>query len=66
MAKANEQKALRAVKDAQTKFEREQAKTQESRRKAFAAAQEAGLSLRQIGEAVGLHHTRVLQIIRGE
>jgi hypothetical protein len=66
MAKGNEQKALRAVKDAQAKFEREQAKAQDSRRKAFAAAQEAGLSLRQIGEAVGLHHTRVLQIIRGE
>jgi hypothetical protein len=66
MAKANEQKALRAVKDAQAKFEREQAKAQASRRKAFTAAQEAGLSLRQIGDAVDLHHTRVLQIIRGE
>ena len=66
MAKANEQRALRAVKDAHAKFEREQAKAQESRRKAFAAAQEAGLSLRQIGEAVGLHHTRVSQIIRGK
>ena len=43
MAKANDQKALRAVKDAQAKFEREQAEAQDSRRKAFAAAQEAGV-----------------------
>ncbi len=63
---AKDQKALRAVMSAQAKFEREQAKAHESRREAFAAAQKAGLSLRQIGEAVGLHHTRVSQIIRGK
>jgi hypothetical protein len=66
MADAAGQKARRAVRDAQTKFEREQAATQEARRKAFADAQKAGLTLRDIGEEVGLHHTRVLQIIRGE
>ncbi|HEY8816268.1 MAG TPA: hypothetical protein VIP57_14330 [Candidatus Dormibacteraeota bacterium] len=66
MADVPEQKARRAVRDAQTKFEREQAATQEARRKAFADAQKAGLTLRDIGEEVGLHHTRVLQIIRGE
>jgi hypothetical protein len=66
MADAAEQKARRAVRDAQAKFEREQAATQEARRKAFADAQEAGLTLRDIGEEVGLHHTRVLQIIRGK
>jgi DNA-directed RNA polymerase sigma subunit (sigma70/sigma32) len=36
------------------------------RRKSFMRAQEAGLTLREIGEIVGLHHTRVGQIIRGE
>ena len=66
MATSDDQKALRAVRTAQAKFEREHAKAQDGRRKAFAAAQEAGLSLRQIGDEVGLHHTRVLQIIRGE
>lgn len=66
MADAAEQKARRAVREAQTKFEREQAATQKARRKAFADAQKAGLTLRDIGEEVGLHHTRVLQIIRGE
>jgi len=37
-----------------------------ARRKSFMRAQEAGLTLREIGEIVGLHHTRVGQIIRGE
>jgi hypothetical protein len=61
-----DEKALQAVQDAQAKFERDQAAAHEARRAAFAAARDAGLSLRQIGEAVGLHHTRILQIIRGE
>jgi hypothetical protein len=66
MADVTNQKARRAVRAAQAKFEREQAATQKARRKAFADAQKAGLTLRDIGEEVGLHHTRVLQIIRGE
>jgi hypothetical protein len=66
MADAAEQKARRTVRDAQAKFEREQVATQKARRTAFADAQKAGLTLRDIGEEVGLHHTRVLQIIRGE
>lgn len=65
MADTKEQKARRAVRDAQAKFEREQAAAQEARRKTFAKAQKDGLTLRAIAEEVGLHHTRVLQIIRG-
>lgn len=63
---AAERKARRKVRDAQARFEREQAASQKARRKAFAEAQKAGLTLRAIGEEVGLHHTRVSQIIRDE
>jgi DNA-directed RNA polymerase specialized sigma24 family protein len=66
MADAAEQKARRAVRDAQAKFEHDQGAVQDARRKAFAEAQAAGLSLRDIAEEIGLHHTRVRQIIRGE
>jgi hypothetical protein len=66
MADAAEQKARRAVREAQTKFEREQAASQKARRKAFAEAQKAGLSLRDIGEEVGLHRSRIAQIITGK
>jgi DNA-directed RNA polymerase specialized sigma24 family protein len=65
MADTAEQ-ARRAVRDAQAKFERDQGAVQDARRKAFAEAQAAGLSLRDIAEEIGLHHTRVRQIIRGE
>jgi DNA-directed RNA polymerase specialized sigma24 family protein len=61
-----EQKARRAVRAAQARFEHEQDAAQRTRRKAFAEAQKAGLSLRDIAEEVGLHRTRVHQIIRGE
>lgn len=58
--------ARKAVRAAQKQFERESDAAQKARRKAFAQAQKEGLSLRAIGEEVGLHHTRVGQIIRGE
>jgi DNA-directed RNA polymerase specialized sigma24 family protein len=58
--------ALNAVRAAQKQFERESSATNQARRKAFAQAQKEGLTLRQIGEVVGLHHTRVGEIIRGE
>jgi DNA-directed RNA polymerase specialized sigma24 family protein len=58
--------ARRAVKAAQKHFDRESAATQKARRKAFTQAQKEGLSLREIGEEVGLHRSRVAQIIKGK
>ena len=66
MADAKSEKARRAVRAAQAKFKRAQDATRKERREAFADAQKAGLSLRDIGEEVDLHHTRVAEIIRGE
>jgi len=58
--------AAKAVKAAQRQFERDSRAAREARRKAFAKAQKDGLSLREIGELVGLDHSRVGQIIRGD
>jgi DNA-directed RNA polymerase specialized sigma24 family protein len=58
--------ARKAVRAAQKQFERESNVAQRARRKAFAQAQKEGLSLREIGEEVGLTHSRVGQIINGE
>jgi uncharacterized membrane protein len=55
-----------AVRAAQERYEAESETARQARREAFEEAQESGLTLREIGEAVGLHHTRVGQIIRGE
>ncbi|HEU5062559.1 MAG TPA: hypothetical protein VFT79_05325 [Solirubrobacterales bacterium] len=65
MAKENA-KARKAVRAAQKQFERESDAAQKARRKAFAQAQKEGMSLREIGEEVGLTHSRVAQIINGE
>jgi hypothetical protein len=66
MADAAQQKARREARDAQAKFVRDRAATQKARRKAFAKAQKAGLTLRDIAEAAGLHHSRVAEIIKGQ
>lgn len=58
--------ASKAVKAAQKQFERDSKAAREARRKAFAQAQKGGLSLRDIGELVGLDRSRVGQIIRGD
>jgi uncharacterized membrane protein len=58
--------ASKAVKTAQKQFERDSKAARQARRNAFSKAQQDGLSLREIGELVGLDHSRVGQIIRGE
>ena len=58
--------ASKAVQTAQKQFERDSKAAREARRKAFAQAQREGLSLRDIGELVGLDRSRVGQIIRGD
>lgn len=60
-----ERKAARkAVSDAQKQFERDAEAVREARRKAFADALTAGLSLREIAEETGLHHSTVAEIAR--
>ena len=66
MAGGAEQKARQAVRTAQAKFERERDQARKARRQAFAKAQKAGLSLRNIGQEAGLHRSRVAEIIRGK
>jgi len=58
--------SAKAVKAAQKEYEGDSKAAREARRKAFAKAQKDGLSLREIGEFVGLDHSRVGQIIRGD
>lgn len=67
MADAAKGRARRAARDAQSRYARKQAGLEEAhkaRRKAFAEAQAAGMSLREIAEATDLHWTRVGQILR--
>lgn len=67
MADTPEQReARKALRRVQADFERKVADARSERRECFEQAQEAGLSLREIGEEVGLHHTRVRQVILGD
>jgi hypothetical protein len=60
------EKALAAARRAQLGYKRDVAAAREARRKSFERAQKAGSSLRDIGKAVGLHPTRVREVLRGE
>lgn len=59
-------KARKAVRRAQADFEHMNDTAQQTRRQAFIDAQKAGLSLREIADEVGMHRSRIHQIIRGD
>jgi F0F1-type ATP synthase membrane subunit b/b' len=63
MADAKE-KARKEAQKVQAAYERNLADAREARRKGFEQAQKAGLTLRDIGEAVDLHWTRVGEILK--
>ncbi len=58
--------ARKSVREAQANFERDAEAVREARRTAFANALAAGLSLREIAEETGLHHSTVAEIARGK
>lgn len=63
----SKQKALSEVRRAQSRFEQAQDRLSEGskvRRESFERAQEAGATLREIGEAAGLHWSSVATAIR--
>jgi DNA-directed RNA polymerase specialized sigma24 family protein len=62
---AKRKAARKAVREAQAKFERDAEAVRGARHQAFADAQAAGLSLREIAEETGLHHSTVAEIARG-
>jgi hypothetical protein len=69
MADAEQKKARTEARRAQAKFERTQSQlgaAAKARRESFQRAAAAGLSMAEIGDAVGLHRTRVNQIIKGK
>jgi uncharacterized membrane protein len=62
-----QKKALRErVRLAQERYDADTEAAREARRQAFAKAQEEGLSLSEISEEVGLHRSRIGQIIEGK
>jgi DNA-directed RNA polymerase specialized sigma24 family protein len=67
MADDAQTKARKAARRAQADFERGQDKLEvlrETRRESFEQARAAGLSMRDIAQATGLHFTRVAQILK--
>jgi hypothetical protein len=67
MAGEARKKARAEVRRAQAKFESAQGKadeTRKARRESFERARKAGLTLREIGEAAGLHWTRVGNVLK--
>lgn len=68
MPKDAKQKALQDAHRSQTRFEKTQKQLDQDgqiRRASFKQAQEAGATLREIGEATGLHWTRIREIVSG-
>lgn len=66
MPKDAKEKARAELQRAQSKFARvdsERDQTRIARREAFERAREAGLTLREIGEAAGLHLARVREVL---
>lgn len=63
---AAEKKAREDLRRTQANFERKVEEAHAERLASFKEAQKAGLSLRQIAGEVGLHWTRVGQILRGK
>jgi hypothetical protein len=59
-------KVLADVKRSQQIYERELDRARDARRKSFQRARKAGLSLREIGDAAGIHHSRVAEIVRND
>jgi hypothetical protein len=64
MPKDSKEKAIAEAKRAQLDYEQNVDAAREARRKSFERAQKMGLSLRDIGDAVGLHRGRVWEIIQ--
>lgn len=67
MPKGAKEKALGEVRRAQSKFERTQDQLSEDgkdRRESFEQARKAGATLREIGEAAGLHWSSVAEALR--
>ncbi|MFN8215715.1 MAG: hypothetical protein U0R71_03880 [Solirubrobacterales bacterium] len=60
---SEKRKARAKVQRAQERFAQATGKARDERRQAFKEGQEEGLTLREIGEAAGLHHSSVAQII---
>jgi hypothetical protein len=69
MAKDAKQKARADARRAQAEFERAKGHLDDAaatRRESFRRAAASGLSMAEIGDVVGLHRTRVNQIINGK
>ena len=67
MTTPDQKQALRAsVRAAQARYESEAEAARRTRREAFAEPQQGGLSLSDIAEEVGLHRSRIGQIIEGK
>lgn len=63
---AAEKKAREDLRRVQADFKRKLDEARNERRVCFERAQDVGLSLRDIADEVGLHWTRVGEILRGK